>query len=445
MLEDVLKKYGGFEVDAMTVYKDMFKLGEGYIQKDGEPGGNFKANPIAYYKNKSEKDGHYRIMFEDTFEDLLEELQSADFAILNGISYFGKKNVQAHASKMFGMIFDLDGVTDSTLNAFLSGASTNEFDIYPYPNYIALSGHGVHLYYIFEEPIPLYPNIKLQLKNFKYALTDKIWNNYTSKEEKKQFQGINQGFRPIGGKSKIDGVRVRAFSLNQHPFSLDQMCKYVLEEYRVDESKLYRESTMTLEEAKKKYPQWYQDRVVDKLPKRYWTVKADLYNWWKEQIRLGATVHHRYFNIMCLAIYGVKCGIPFEQVEADALNLVPFMNLIAPDNEFTDEDAYSALECYDKRYCTFPIEDISKLSAIPIKRNKRNGQKQRDHLEEIRAIRDIRQKRQGTKWTDGNGRKPKRAEVEKWQAEHPNGKKSECHKETGISRPTIDKYWKIIG
>ena len=32
------------------------------------------------------------------------------------------------------------------------------------PTFLVLSGNGLHLYYVFEEPIDLYPNIKIQLK-----------------------------------------------------------------------------------------------------------------------------------------------------------------------------------------------------------------------------------------------------------------------------------------
>ena len=105
----------------MAVYTDMFSLGTGEIQKNGEEKGQFKANPIGYWKNGQSK-GHYRVFFDDTFEETLKELQEADFAIMNGLTYFGRKNLQGHASKMYAMIFDLDGVTDKTLNAFLSGA-----------------------------------------------------------------------------------------------------------------------------------------------------------------------------------------------------------------------------------------------------------------------------------------------------------------------------------
>ena len=163
----------------MDVYSDMFHLGEGLIQKSGSESQNGKSNPLGYWKSSGAQKGHYRILFDDTFEETLRELQDADFAIVNGITYFGRKNIQASANKMYALIFDLDGITDSTLNNFLSGAIRAK--AYPVPNYIILSGHGIHLYYIFEDPVPLYPNIKLQLKNLKYALTEKMWNSFSSR------------------------------------------------------------------------------------------------------------------------------------------------------------------------------------------------------------------------------------------------------------------------
>ena len=449
MLSDVIELWDGHEVTAMDVYRDMFHFGEGYLQKENEPGGFHKANPIAYWKNDKADHGHYRIMFEDKFEELLPELQAADFSILNGITYFGRKNVQEHASKMFAMIFDLDGVTDKTLHAFLNGAF--QADAYPVPNYIILSGHGIHLYYLFEDPVPLFPNMKIQMKELKYSLTDIIWNNYTSTLKIRQKQGINQGFRVIGGRTKKDAKErtVRAFQMNTHPFSLKQLSEYVPDAMKVDEKKLFRESKMSLEEAKRKYPEWYERVVVGKDKSRArWKIEEKvhgdnpyaLYDWWKEKIRRGAAYTHRYFCLMCLAIYGAKCNVPYEQVEKDVFEFVPFMNALNPYDPFTVSDAESALECYDHRYCTFPIKDIEMISDIPIKRNRRNGQKQADHLEEARAVRDVRMKRQGRKWTDGNGRPRKEGIVMEYLVKHPDVSVTEAAKELGVSRPTIYKY-----
>ena len=456
MLEDILKSWGGHEVTAMDVYRDIFHFGEGYLQKENEPKGSYKANPIAYWRNEGSDHGHYRVMFEDTFEEILKELQAADFCIINGLTYFGRKNVQEHASKMFAMIFDLDGVTDTTLNAFLNGAY--EVDAYPIPNYIILSGHGVHLYYLFEDPIPLFPNLKIQLKEFKYALTDRLWNSYTSTFKNRQKQGINQGFRVIGGKPKKGAPEkvVRAFEMNTHPFSLTQLGRYVPEAMKVDENKLFRESKMSIKEAKEKYPEWYERVVVGKTKyKVRWKIEEKvhgdnpyaLYDWWKKQVKEGAAYNHRYFCMMCLAIYGAKCNVPYEQVQKDVYDFVPFLNGINPQEPFTISDADSALECYDYRYCTFPIKDIEVISAISIKRNRRNGRSQKAHLKMARMIQQLNDEENGTNWREGNGRPEgsgtKKQAVEEYITGHPEATVSEVAKALGISRTTVYKYKNI--
>ncbi len=38
-LESVLLEFGAYEVSAMDVYSDIFQLGTGFIQTEGEPGG----------------------------------------------------------------------------------------------------------------------------------------------------------------------------------------------------------------------------------------------------------------------------------------------------------------------------------------------------------------------------------------------------------------------
>lgn len=448
MLQDIIKDYNGVEVPALEVYKDIFRIGEGYIQRFNDDSHNLKANPLGYYRNKGDSKGHYRVFFEDTFEETLQELQQSDFAIINGISYFGRRNTQEHASKMFCMIFDLDGVTDNTLKNFLHGAYTKDYTIYPIPNYIITSGHGVHLYYLFEEPVPLFPNIKLQLKNLKYALTRRMWNMYTSTIEQPQMQGINQGFRVIGGKSKVEGYTSKAFRLNTHPYSLEQLGQYVEQQYRVDESKLYRESKLTLQDAKTKYPQWYKKVILekDKTVKK-WDI-ADkvngknpyaLYDWWKVKLENGASFGHRYFCIMALTIYAIKNDIPLEQLKKDAYGLIPFLNGLHEQEPFTKSDVDSALECYDNRYATFPIDDISKLTAITITKNKRNGRKQKDHVKIMNFIRD--EVNNNKDWRNKEGRPTKQSIVEQWQQSNPNGRKADCIRDTGLSKPTVYKYW----
>ena len=61
----------------------------------------------------------------------------------------------------------------------------------PIPTFLVMSGTGLHVYYVFEEPIDLYPNIKLQMKALKYDLTFRMWDyKSTSKKERVQYQSI---------------------------------------------------------------------------------------------------------------------------------------------------------------------------------------------------------------------------------------------------------------
>lgn len=448
-LVKVLEKWGAKPVTPMEVYTDIFHLGEGLIQSKNEPPGEYKANPIAIFKNKDDQYAHIRILFEDEFSVTLKELQQADFAIVNGITYFGKHNTMAHASKLYAIIFDIDGINDEKLNNLLSGAMLA--GVYPIPNYIILSGHGIHLYYVMEQPIPLYPNIKLQLKNFKYELTEKLWNRYTSTEKKKQIQGLNQSFRVIGGRTKDDALMqyTQAYQLNTHPYSLEQLNEYVVDN-KVDSTKIFKETQITLAQARKKWPEWYQRIVVEKGPRKKWDIAGKvhgddpnaLYNWWLRNIRNNASYGHRYFCIMCLTVYAIKCDVPLEQLKSDAYSLQPILNDINPEEPFTIDDINSALECYDLKYITFPLKDIEKISGIQIKRNKRNGRKQAIHIKYMNL-----QKRFKVELGEcTNGGRPKNSGTKgriiyQWKEQHPSGTKSECAKELGISRTTVHKWW----
>ena len=146
---------------------------------------------------------------------------------------------------------------------------------------------------------------------------------------------------------------------------------------------------------------------------------------------------------MVLAIYAKKCGIPYDELEDDAMGLVDVMERLTDDesNHFTEADVLCALEMYNDNYFTFPIDAIEKFTDIRIERNKRNGRKQVLHLARMRALQAFDDNANGTNWRDGNGRKSKQAAVEDWQRRNPDKRKCDCARELGISRPTIDKYW----
>ena len=437
IMESVIEQWGGREIFAADLYGDIFRLGRGFIQREWEEPGSHKANPLIL----GEKDGqmHRKILFEDTFMETLAEFQEYDWAITNGLTYWGRENTGNNQSKMCAMIFDLDGTDATRLNRFFSGSKAGA---YPWPTYVILSGHNVHLYYVFEEPLSLFPETKRQLKELKYALTTRMWNEYTSSIKKVQFQGINQGFRIVGGKTKIDGVRVRAFKMSDHPTTIEELNDCVPPESRMDVEKIYRESKIDWDAAAKKWPEWAA-RIQAKEPGHGWDCKEDLYEWWKRKILEGAAPGHRYYCIMALVVYAAKCGIwDEERVRADALSFVPFLNDLKPDEPFTETDAMSAMDCLDLRYKTFPRKDLEKISNIRIEANKRNFRKQEVHLGRMRALQTYDDPE--GKWRYHGGAPTKQKLIQDYAEEHPGATQREIAAALGVSSTTVNKWVKLL-
>ena len=206
---------------------------------------------------------------------------------------------------------------------------------------------------------------------------------------------------------------------------------------------ILRKSSMPLAEAKEKYPDWYERRIVKGERRGRWTVKRDLYDWWLRRIRDEIRVGHRYHGVMTLAIYAKKCGIEEAELRQDAYSLLlPYDEMsIEEVNRFTRDDVEAALSMFNEDYVTFPRDDIARLSRISMPVNKRNWQKQREHLEEARMLRDLRMKRQGRVWWDGGGRPTAQNMVFEWRQQHPEGRKADCRRDTGLDPKTIRKWW----
>ncbi len=87
-------------------------------------------------------------------------------------------------------------------------------------------------------------------------------------------QGILQGFRVVGSGSKLGReYPVRAFRLGG-PVELVRLLDYIPdsngEQQRLEG--LMRKSRLSLAEAKEKYPDWYERRIIKKERRGRWTV-----------------------------------------------------------------------------------------------------------------------------------------------------------------------------
>ncbi len=427
------------ELEPIEFYRAIFQEGE--LEKRGHrQQGKYHAIAVELLPKAAENRKNVRryVVYDDLKE--LEQLQeSNNFIIISPISYVSRRRKSENARYIYAMAIDLDGIEkEQNIIDLFHQIETVEY--IPKPTFIVSSGSGIHLYYQFIKPIPCFDNIIKQLQQLKRDLTKKIWNGYvTTLENNIQYESLFQGFRMVGGVTK-DGRRTRAFQVGDK-VSIEYLNDFVIEEkHKVTEYKY--KSELPIAEAKEKYPEWYEKRVINKQPKGTWTTKKDLFYWWLNKLKNEATVGHRYYCVMCLAVYAKKAGIEQEELENVAFELIDHLEALtnSDDNHFTREDILAALEMYNDNYIRFPIDSISKLTQIPIEKNKRNYRKQKIHLKIARSTLDILNEENGKSL---QGRPKKENIVLEWRRQHPNGYKAQCIKDTGLSKPTVYKYWEL--
>lgn len=419
------------KASASEFYRDLFPVGSFEIEMgkmDEYPKTNKGNGFIVYTLPDGRK--HTRMVFDDL--KAIYDLQNNECAFMSPIAYFGKNRTSENARLLFALTFDLDEVGEEELDIFWGYHIFQKH--YPRPTYVVNSGGGVHLYYVLNKPLPMTPYNQKNLKRIKYALTKRMWNSDNSKCKKPQYQGLNQGFRLVGSFTK-NGERTTVWRTGER-LDVNDFCEYLTKEEKVD-FRIY-ESTMTLEEAKKKYPDWYEQRIVHKQKKSHWTCNRALYDWWKPKFRL-AKYHHRYFFIMALTIYAKKCEVDFEELKKDAYEIKDYFNRQNPEEPFTSDDVESALEMYQDCYRTFPRDEISHITAIDIPKNLRKGNSQKKHIEIMNFYRDV--VHQLDHWRNENGRPPLKNVVLKFLEENPNARKCDVIRGTGLNKKTVYKYY----
>lgn len=456
VLEEWLNQYFD-ELTPIEFYRDIFPKGE--LQTKGEYTKG-KYNGIAIeLTNKKKKNGKQKVLRHTITDDLetIEKLcESDNFCLCSPISYCGKQRTAINSRFCYAIAVDLDKIriVDGKPNGLMNlwNGHVLEAERIPKPTMIVSSGSGLHLYYVFEEPIPLFQDIVKQLQKYKHELTCMTWNDsIVDIKDKREIQqeGIFQGFRVPGTITKY-GTRAKAY-LTGEKVTIDYLNQFVNDRYKVKRYTVKKD--MTLSKAKELYPEWYEQRIVKKEPKGVWHVSRNVYDWWKKEILEKGTVGHRYYCLMTLSMYARKCSmydpkhnpnpVTYEELEKDCFEIMEYFETltISDKNHFDESDVMDALELYEERFLTYPRNSISYKTGIEIKENKRNGRKQIDHIQRVNMIRKMTRDELGENSYKNNGRKSKAVVVQEWQSSHPNGRKVDCIKDTGLSKPTVYKHW----
>ena len=447
------------QVSPFDFYREVFPAGE-LDRRDGFSKGKYTGIAIAVTKERrttESKTGKTREVpvckrytITDELDNINDIVNGDDFVVMAPLSYAGKNRTSENARMLYAMVFDLDGIIIKDgfargLDDFWYGHVITAERL-PMPTYIVSSGTGVHLYYVFEAAIPLFPNVIKQLQKYKHEMTEMIWNEgITSLGNSKDIQqeGIFQAFRMPGSVTK-KGQRVVAYKCGKK-VSMTYMNDFVLDEYQVKQYSY--KSELSKAEAKEKYPEWYERRIERGEGKKKWAVNRNLYDWWKREILAKAKVGHRYYCMMMLSVYAQKCSIydekhnpnpvTREELEADCYEIMGYFDslTIDPENHFDMIDVQDALEAYEERYTTYPRNSVAYKSGIEIKANKRNGRKQEEHLKGARYLQQIDDPE--GKWRNKAGRPKKSSIIVEYIRNHPDDNVTDISKALNISRPTV--------
>ena len=447
---DFLREYAA-EVSAKEFYRDVFS-------HDFEPEGidtsktTGRGNMMCV---SMRPDGtfHTDIITEELRDNLDKIYKNNKCALIPLVTFYGRTAKAVNARYIFGIAIDLDYVSLENLsNIFFQF----QHHIIPVPTYIVNSGTGVHLYYLWHEPLPAYPMTRKAVTEFKRALTRVVWNSHTSTQEpttwdkktqsyrdRRQYQGAVQGYRVVGSLSKLGaGYPVSVFKCGDK-YDVEDLNKWLLDDDKdcaITDDKCRYKSELSLAEAKEKYPDWYERKIIKKeLPKK-WNKSTKLYEWFLKRLKSDCRFGHRYHCICMLTVYAVKCNVPKEKVLEDSLGLYDHLNSLNSSNPITKEEIEKAVNgFYKEESNTLPVSSISYLSGIDIQKSKRNGRTQEKHLERARALQKVDYP--DGEWRNKDGAPIKEHLIKEWKQAHPDGNKSQCAKDLGLSRTTVIKWW----
>ena len=503
------------------------KRNKGNVQVDYTGYGCWRYNPIVFYVagkktryNRKKKvdeevnDNKHHIIFKSADngkcligsdgEDAMDWLRRRKFAIMAPITYVGKSNTKDNARYLYAFAFDLDGIDMQRVRNLFFQAQRREYkdgldlpdNRIPPPNIITNSGNGFHLYYLMSFPVPLYERNWGILDRFKARLTEVLWNDGTSNlgTENRQSQNVFQGFRLPGTRTKFGEIVTSWHYVDIPYYTIADLNRWLGPSHRLTKEEIegiygkfvYDPTGVTRMEAQRLWPEWYARVIVNKKKgKAKWHVNRAVYDWWLKRMRdpnEPIKVKHRYWSILTLVVYAVKCDIPKDEAWNDAVSLVPRLEALTfeEDNHFTVDDVEAAFRAYKESYCCWPIDTIEKTTGLEMPRNVRNGLSREDNLEVARLRqKQIRKRLRKGDWREGNGRKVETVEnshiaqlIGEWMDENPgNTNKSQCARDVSqwiqidreirkgsglkkdqklsskvmsVSRVTVNKWWDLI-
>lgn len=368
-----------------------------------------------------------RKMLRMPLEDLIDHAIGQEGVFLSACTYFKDYYNSKGLMDVYAFVVDLDSCWSGGLDAVLKNGwqNTSRGNYYLPPTYIVNSGTGLHLYFVLQKPVPAFSKQMLELKNLyrKMALHQSMRPFVGAKPE---VHWVGQTFRMPGSNSK-QGFRVRAYKMD---FGRKYDIQELADQYGIEYQFRYRGEH-------EDYPE-HEKRSYSGTKTKGWYTKRAFYDYCVRNIPEKTQQGHRYMTMCALSAIAFKCNIPKWELKEDLSSFLVDWNKGKVGQDRVERwEVTAAMKMYNDRAYEMRRAVIEEYFGWDFKPIKRNGRKRSEHLKRARLVQTL-------DYPDGEWRyKQPSAEqiVREWQQSHPDGRKADCIRDTGLSKPTVYKWW----
>ena len=354
-----------------------------------------------------------------TIAEALDQAASRNDLLLGGSTFFKQYISKATTKDVHALIVDMDNVYSGTLLQIIqAGWGDVNGRSWPLPTYIVNSGTGLHLYFVFDQPLPHY-------KRFEQAI-DTLYRTLAAQQTQgwpylvRQVQWYGQDFRLAGGCGK-NGWENTVFRVGEkwNPNNLAH--------------ELGLNITFDLDARPVKCPQ------TRKFARKGqgWHSHRGFYYHALAGVKNRTVEGNRYTSMCALAVIAWKCDISYEQLKDDLYALLPLFNERG-NTEVKPREVVSALKMYNDKAMLTPRVRLEDWQGWKYEGQKRNYRKQDIHLFLARnqkvALKMLGEMKQ-------EGRPSACDQVISWRRDHPEGRKVDCINDTGLAKSTVYKWW----
>ncbi len=303
--------------------------------------------------------------------------------------------------RIYGLVVDLDDCSVADVELLTQG----DFSLLR-PTYVVNSGHGLHLVYVFDQPVDAYhwaveqmQEVYRRLKaHFVEAGTDYHVDNV----------GLVHMFRIVGSRTKL-GYTCHAYRTGSL-WPVDELAGSLGYPWQDHDSKARQRGVLR----------------VGRATRREWkpNAKAAFYAKTKERIVNETPAGHRYMSLFALVTVAYKCHVSAESVEKDLRYLQRVFNARKGSQRVRDAEIGKAMKGYNAKAITVRRETLNEWLGFTFEACKRNGRTRAEHLARNREM--IRQ--------------AKLDAIRSALLTHPNASNRELADLAHVSRPTVMKY-----